>query len=115
MASYVGSPYISQSMGISDTTIYLSFVDSLPSSGTIQIESELVYYSGKDLQEVSLTGVIRGLLNTTAATHAQYIGIIVANLTTSFYFSDPNTLTMFVKNPVTGDRITLFNFIPQVS
>jgi hypothetical protein len=111
----VGNPFITQLLLSTDTVIYLSFVDSLPVSGTLQIESELIYYSGKNIETSALTGVVRGLLSTTPVQHELYTGVIGVNLTTSLGFSDAQTLTMSVTNPASGDKIILFNFVQQVS
>jgi hypothetical protein len=51
------------SISIVDATAY-------PSSGTIQIDSEVITYTGNSGN--TLTGCTRGVLGTTAATHTQY-------------------------------------------
>ena len=52
----------------SDTTLTLTSATAFPSSGTIQIGSELITYSGKSSND--LTGLSRGASGTTAAAHS---------------------------------------------
>ena len=59
----------------SDTTLTLTSAASFPSSGTIQIGSELITYSGKSSND--LTGLSRGANGTTAAEHSN--GATVTN------------------------------------
>ena len=61
----------------SDTTLTLTSAASFPSSGTIQIGSELITYSGKSSND--LTGLSRGANGTTAASHSN--GATVTNAT----------------------------------
>tara|TARA_Y100000593_G_scaffold77521_1_gene143563 strand:- start:763 stop:2931 length:2169 start_codon:yes stop_codon:yes gene_type:complete len=59
----------------SDTTLTLTSAAAFPSSGTIQIGSELITYSGKSSND--LTGLSRGANGTTAAAHSN--GATVTN------------------------------------
>ena len=59
----------------SDTTLTLTSAAAFPSSGTIQIGSELITYSGKSSND--LTGLSRGANGTTAASHSN--GATVTN------------------------------------
>ncbi len=59
----------------SDTTLTLTSAAAFPSSGTIQIGSELITYSGKSSND--LTGLTRGTNGTTAAAHSN--GATVTN------------------------------------
>ena len=52
----------------SDTTLTLTSGSSFPSSGTIAIGTELITYTGKSTND--LTGLTRGALGTSAASHA---------------------------------------------
>ena len=61
----------------SDTTLTLTSATAFPSSGTIQIGSELITYSGKSSND--LTGLTRGTNGTTAASHSN--GATVTNAT----------------------------------
>jgi len=63
----------------SDATVTTATVDSaaaFPSSGYIKIEDEIVEYTGTT--STTFTGLIRGSLNTTAATHADNEAVIEA-------------------------------------
>jgi len=62
--------YLAAAITASDTTISLINSDSYPTTGSIQIDSEVISYTGNSNNV--LTGCIRGTLNTTAATHVQY-------------------------------------------
>ena len=59
----------------SDTTLTLTSAAAFPSSGTIQIGSELITYSGKSSND--LTGLSRGANGTSAAAHSN--GATVTN------------------------------------
>ena len=59
----------------SDTTLTLTSATAFPSSGTIQIGSELITYSGKSSND--LTGLSRGANGSTAASHSN--GATVTN------------------------------------
>lgn len=68
----------------SDTTITLTSASAFPSSGTVLIESELITYSGKSTND--LTGCTRGVLGTTAASHAD--GTAVTDATDFFAWGE---------------------------
>ena len=64
----------------SDATVTTATVDSaaaFPSSGYIKIEDEIIEYTGTT--STTFTGLIRGSLNTTAATHADNEAVIEAS------------------------------------
>ena len=62
--------YLAAAITASDTTIPLLNSGAYPTTGSIQIDSEIISYAGNSNNV--LTGCIRGLFNTTAATHVQY-------------------------------------------
>jgi hypothetical protein len=62
--------YLAAAITASDTTIPLLNSGSYPTTGSIQIDSEIISYTSNSNNV--LTGCVRGLLNTTAATHVQY-------------------------------------------
>ncbi|MFI5398423.1 MAG: hypothetical protein ACHQ9S_23055, partial [Candidatus Binatia bacterium] len=55
-------------IGATDTALTVSNASSLPASGTVQIDSEQITYTGKSGNQ--LTGLTRGANNTTAAAHS---------------------------------------------
>jgi hypothetical protein len=67
--SYLGVAISSTSI----TTISLIDASSYPEAGTIQIESEIITYTGN--ANNTLTGCTRGAMQTTAATHTQYTAV----------------------------------------
>ena len=71
MASFsVQNSYLSVAANASITTLSLINSASYPTAGTIQIDSEIITYTGNTSS--ALTGCIRGTNNTTAASHIQY-------------------------------------------
>ena len=62
--------YLAAAITSSDTTIPLLNSGSYPSTGSIQIDSEIISYTANSNN--TLTGCIRGATNTTAASHVQY-------------------------------------------
>jgi len=62
--------YLAVAITASDTTIILLNSGSYPTTGSIQIDSEIISYTGNSNNV--LTGCIRGLLGSTAASHVQY-------------------------------------------
>ena len=71
MAAFsVQSTYTSLSVTATQTSISLVDTTSYPADGSIQIDSEVITYTGNDGN--TLTGCTRGVLGTTAATHTQY-------------------------------------------
>ena len=62
--------YLAADITASATTILLLNSGSYPATGSIQIDSEIISYTGNSGN--ILTGCTRGTLNTTAATHVQY-------------------------------------------
>ena len=71
MASFsVQNSYLSVAANASITTLSLVNSASYPTAGTIQIDSEIITYTGNSTN--TLTGCIRGTNSTTAASHIQY-------------------------------------------
>ena len=62
--------YLAAALTASDTSIQLIDSSTYPTTGSIQIDSEVISYTGNASN--ILTGCTRGLLNTTATTHVQY-------------------------------------------
>ena len=60
---------LSSSINTSVTSLTMASSSSFPSSGTVLIDSELVTYTGND-NSGTLSGLTRGALGTTAATHS---------------------------------------------
>lgn len=69
-----------EALTASDTTITLSSTVGLAQFGFIRIDSETIQYGGIDGND--LTGCIRGVNNTTAATHTTASRVYVQNLPT---------------------------------
>jgi hypothetical protein len=63
--------YLATSINSSVTTIALTDASSYPNSGTVTINSEQISYTAKDGN--TLTGCVRGVNSTTAASHDQYV------------------------------------------
>lgn len=66
----VQNSYLSAAIDSSVTTVPLLTASSYPSSGTVQIGSEQISYTG--VTSTSLTGCTRGVNSTTAASHIIY-------------------------------------------
>ena len=64
------SSYLNEVLTAEDTSVTLIDTTTYPASGSIQIDSEVITYTGNS--GVTLTGCTRGALNTTAATHTWY-------------------------------------------
>jgi len=60
---------LAASIGATDTTLTVDNASSLPNSGTVRIDSELIIYTGKLGNQ--LTGLTRGANGTTAASHSK--------------------------------------------
>lgn len=58
---------VNEALDATETTITLTSAAAFPTAGTIQVDSELITYTGKSSND--LTGCTRGALGTTAATH----------------------------------------------
>jgi hypothetical protein len=73
------SSYLDTAINSSITTISLVDASSYPNEGTITIDSEQITYTGKTGN--TLTGCVRGVNGTTAASHIQYsaVGFKVPN------------------------------------
>jgi hypothetical protein len=67
-ASSVNARHLNGAINATTTTIYLDTTAALPSSGSVDIGTETIEYTGKT--DYSLTGVTRGASGTTATTHA---------------------------------------------
>ena len=63
----LGRTTLGQDIDAITTTIPVRSTEGFPSSGTVYIDNELIAYTG--ITANSLTGVIRGAMNTTAQTH----------------------------------------------
>ena len=61
--------HLATSIGATDTTLTVDNASSLPNSGTVRIDSELIIYTGKLGNQ--LTGLTRGANGTTAASHSK--------------------------------------------
>jgi len=66
----VQNSYLSVAANASVTSLSLINSASYPAAGAIQIDSEIITYTGNSTN--TLTGCIRGTNNTTAASHIQY-------------------------------------------
>ena len=62
--------FLNETLTAVDTSITLVNAASYPSASTIQIDSEIITYTG--ITGNTLTGCVRGALGSTAATHTQY-------------------------------------------
>lgn len=67
---YYGTALLSAGIDASTATIPVTSLSEFPSSGTIQIDSEKIFFTGKDVPSSSLTGGVRGYSGTTAAVHS---------------------------------------------
>ena len=71
MAAFSVQPtYLNETLTAADTDISLVDTTSYPATGYIQIDTEVMIYTGNSGN--TLTGCTRGALGTTAATHTQY-------------------------------------------
>ncbi|MEK7679969.1 MAG: hypothetical protein AAB356_07240, partial [Deltaproteobacteria bacterium] len=77
---YYGSALLSAGIDASTATIPVTSLSEFPSSGTILIDSEKVFFTGKDVPSSSLTGGVRGYSGTTAVAHSN--GAFVYSLDT---------------------------------
>lgn len=77
-------------IGATDTTITLSSVNGLTSSGFIKIGSETISYPNIDTTNNQLLNCARGQNNTTAASHADGASISVQNLPCINVWPTPN-------------------------
>jgi hypothetical protein len=66
----IQTSYLSSDINSSIATISLTDASTYPNAGTITIDSEQITYSGKNSN--TLTGCIRGVNGTTAASHTAY-------------------------------------------
>jgi hypothetical protein len=66
----IKNSYLDAAITSSQTTITLVDATSYPSSGSIQVGSEIITYTGNTSN--TLTGCTRGAANTTAASHSAY-------------------------------------------
>ncbi len=67
---YYGSALLSSGIDASTTTIPVTSLSEFPSSGAILVDSEQIFFTGKDVPGSSLTGGVRGYGGTTAAVHS---------------------------------------------
>lgn len=67
--------YLSFAITSTDTTISVDNASSFPTTGVIIIDSEEISYAAVDYNTNILTGCIRGVNSTTAASHLQYSNV----------------------------------------
>eukprot|EP01051_Picozoa_sp_SAG22_P011797 SAG22_NODE_1167_length_5279_cov_6.428764_2_plen_871_part_00 len=93
-----------------DVMLNTSTAAAMPATGTLQIGSELITYSGRTLEfgEIVLSGITRGAHNTTAAAHP--IGSKVFRLLPSFmgFLPEPGTDLM---DEIAGNVATVFKAV----
>lgn len=76
MASFsIQTSYLSNAINSSATTIPLLDASTYPNTGTVTIDSEKISYAAVDVSANTLTGCVRGVNNTTAASHDQYTAV----------------------------------------
>ncbi len=75
----IKTSYLSAAVTASATTLTLLDVSSYPAAGTIQVDNEKITYTSRT--ETSLSGCIRGVDGTTAASHVAYstAGLVIPN------------------------------------
>jgi hypothetical protein len=83
-ASSVSARHLNGAINATTTTIYLDTTAALPSSGSVDIGTETITYTGKT--DYSLTGVTRGASGTTATTHADGADV---NTTSGIWNDEP--------------------------
>lgn len=76
-ASSVSARHLNGAINATTTTIYLDTTAALPSSGSVDIGTETITYTGKT--DYSLTGVTRGASGTTATTHADGADVVTTS------------------------------------
>lgn len=69
MSFGIQTSYLDEALNSSNTTINVINVSSYPESGIVQIDSEKISYTGVDTANNSITGCVRGVSGTTAASH----------------------------------------------
>ena len=77
------------------TTITVTSTSSFPTSGTIDIDTELITYSGKNATQ--FTGCVRGANGTTAASHST--GVTVTNATSWVGWGQQSNTTSTTLSP----------------
>ena len=76
LASSVQGSYLSANIGTSDTSVVIFNASTFPSAGTILVDSEQISYTG--ISGNYLTGCVRGVNGTTAASHSEYASVSMA-------------------------------------
>ena len=84
---------LNETLTATDTTITLSSTVGLAQFGFIKIDSETIQYGG--ISGVTITDCIRGVNNTTAATHTTATKIFVQNLPTINVWLAPDQSSMY--------------------
>ena len=84
---------LNETLTATDTTITLSSTVGLAQFGFIKIDSETIQYGG--ISGVTITDCIRGVNNTTAATHTTATKIFVQNLPTVNVWPAPDQSSMY--------------------
>ncbi len=84
---------LNETLTATDTTITLSSTVGLAQFGFIKIDSETIQYGG--ISGVTITDCIRGVNNTTAATHTTATKIFVQNLPTINVWLAPDQSSLY--------------------
>jgi len=84
---------LNETLTATDTTITLSSTVGLAQFGFIKIDNETIQYGG--VSGVTITDCIRGVNNTTAATHTTATKIFVQNLPTVNVWPAPDQSSMY--------------------
>jgi len=84
---------LNETLTATDTTITLSSTVGLAQFGFIKIDNETIQYGG--VSGVTITDCIRGVNNTTAATHTTATKIFVQNLLTVNVWPAPDQSSMY--------------------
>ena len=84
---------LNETLTATDTTITLSSTVGLAQFGFIKIDNETIQYGG--ISGVTITDCIRGVNNTTAATHTTATKIFVQNLPTVNVWPAPDQSSMY--------------------
>lgn len=79
-ASAQGSAFTNGAINATVTTITLQSVVGIGNAGTVQIDTELIGYTGFNTGTLQLTGCVRGAYGSTAATHTSFTSVLTAEL-----------------------------------
>lgn len=89
----VGSGTLSAGINVGDTSLSLNDASRFPSSGVGTVGNEKFSWSGKSGN--TLTGLVRGIAGTTAATHISG-RVVVASALAGTVYADPSTNALYV-------------------